>query len=270
MNNILSALMWFAIFGGVFGLLLAIAAKIFAVKVDERVVAITEVLPGANCGGCGYAGCTALAEAIVGGKAKTSACVVCDHEVSKKIAEIMGVQADVTVRKRAQVMCSGTIDKAKKKYIYNGAADCLAAVKLGGGDKICPNGCVGLGSCTKVCAFGALKVVNGVATVNDHLCTGCGQCVQACPKHIIKLVPYSSPYRVACMSADRGPVTKSYCDAGCIACKICEKNCPSGAVTVNDFVAAIDYDKCSACGVCMEKCPRKIIHLATSVKLKLD
>lgn len=270
MNNILSALLWFALFGGVFGILLAIAAKAFAVKVDERVEAIRELLPGANCGGCGYAGCTALAEAIVKGEAKTSSCVAAADECSVKIAEIMGIKADTSERKRAQVMCSGTLDKAKKKYIYNGAADCLAAVKLGGGDKICPNGCVGLGSCTKVCAFGALKVINGVAVVDDSVCTGCGQCVVACPKHIIKLVPVSSPYRVACMSVDKGAVTRSYCDAGCIACKICEKNCPSGAVTVNDFVAAIDYEKCTACGICAEKCPRKIIHKDKSVVVKPD
>lgn len=268
MNTVVWALIWFAVFGGAFGILLAIAAKAFAVKVDERVTAICEVLPGANCGGCGYTGCTALAEAIVKGEAKTSACVVADDECSSKIAEIMGCAADVSVRKRAQVMCSGTLGRAKKKYLYDGAADCLAAVKLGGGDKVCPNGCVGLGSCTKVCPFGALKVVDGVAVVNDHLCTGCGQCVEACPKHIIKLVPYSAPYRVACMSVDKGAVTKSYCDVGCISCRICEKNCPAGAVTVNDFVASIDYDKCTACGICAEKCPRKIIYYDKSVKIK--
>ncbi len=265
MNNILLALMWFAIFGAGFGLLLAIASKAFYVKVDQRIPEICDALPGANCGGCGYTGCTALAEAIVKGEAKINACVVADSEAIEKIAEIMGCKAEAAVRMRAQVMCSGSSGRAKKKYIYKGANDCIAATKLGGGDKLCPNGCIGLGTCTEVCTFGALKIVDGVAKVDDSLCIGCGQCTSACPKHIIKLVPFDAPYRVACMSVDKGPVTKSYCEVGCISCRICEKNCPAGAITVNDFVASIDYEKCTGCGVCAEKCPRKIIHCDKSV-----
>lgn len=265
MTNILTAVLWFAVFGGVFGLLLAIASKAFAVKVDERIPEICDALPGANCGGCGFAGCSALAEAIVKGEAKTNACVVGGAEAAEKISEIMGCKAEAAVRRRAQVMCSGSGERAKKKYLYNGAPDCIAATKLGGGDKLCPNGCIGLGTCTKVCAFGAIKIVDGIAKVDDAICGGCGQCAEACPKHIIKLVPYDAPYRVACMSVDKGPVTKSYCEVGCISCRICEKNCPAGAITVNDFVASIAYDKCTGCGVCAEKCPRKIIHLDKSV-----
>ena len=265
MTNILMALLWFALFGGAFGLLLAIASKAFHVKVDERIPEICDVLPGANCGGCGYAGCAALAEAIVKGEAKISACVVADNECVGKIAEIMGCPTEAAVRKRAQVMCSGSKDRAKKKYIYNGANDCIAATRLGGGDKLCPNGCIGLGTCTEVCSFGALNIVDGIAKVDDALCTGCGQCITACPKNIIRLVPFDAPYRVACMSVDKGPVTKSYCEVGCISCRICEKNCPVGAVTVNDFVASIDYEKCTGCGICAEKCPRKIIHCDQSV-----
>ncbi len=259
LTNVLYALVFFALLGGLFGFLLALAAKAFAVKVDPRVEKVLEILPGANCGGCGYAGCNALAEAIVKGEAKTNACSALGDENISKIAEIVGAKAEKSKRMRAQVMCSGTFNKAKKKYIYNGAHDCNAAVKLGGGDKICPNGCVGLGSCVKACAFGAISVVDGVAVVDDRLCVGCGQCQNACPKHIIKLIPFDAPYVVACMSVDKGAVTRSYCDSGCIACKICEKNCPAGAITVNEFVASIDYDKCTGCGICAEKCPRKII-----------
>ena len=259
LTNILYALMWFVILGGLLGLALAIAAKVFAVKVDERIPALQEKLPGANCGGCGYAGCSALAEAIVKGEAKPSACVVGGNEVAAEIAKIMGVEAEAPVRMRAQVMCSGTSEFAKKKYIYEGAPDCRAATKLGGGNKLCPNGCIGLGTCVSVCQFGAIKIENGISAVDYTKCQGCGMSVEACPKHIIKLIPYDSKVWVGCMSVDKGAITRSYCDVGCISCRLCEKTCESGAIHVNDFVASIDYTKCTQCGKCVEKCPRKII-----------
>jgi Na+-translocating ferredoxin:NAD+ oxidoreductase RNF subunit RnfB len=251
--------MWFAIMGGVLGLALAIAAKVFAVKIDERIPKIREKLPGANCGGCGYAGCAALAEAIVKGEAKPTACVVGGEAVSDAVAEIIGIKSDKPVRMRAQVMCSGTSGFAIKKYVYVGAPDCIAASKLGGGNKFCPNGCIGLGTCASVCPFEAIKIENGVSAVDYEKCQGCGKCVQACPKQIIKLIPYDSKYWVGCMSVDKGAVTRSYCEVGCISCRLCEKACESGAIQVNDFVAAIDYTKCTQCGKCVEKCPRKII-----------
>ncbi len=262
--DILYAIMWFAILGAVLGIMLAVAAKVFAVKVDERIPEICDELPGANCGGCGYAGCTALAEAIVRGEAKTTACVVGGSEVASAISEIMGSAAGDVVRYRAQVMCSGEAGVAKKKYHYNGANDCIAATKLGGGDKLCPNGCIGLGSCAKVCTFDAIRIVNGVASVDYSKCAGCGNCVSACPKHIIRLIPFDAKYWVGCMSVDKGAKTRSYCEVGCISCRICEKNCPQGAITVDDFVAHIDYTKCTSCGICAEKCPRHIIK--TGVK----
>ncbi|MBQ8509132.1 MAG: RnfABCDGE type electron transport complex subunit B [Clostridia bacterium] len=258
-QNILFAALWFALMGGLLGLALAIASKVFAVKVDERIPAISEKLPGANCGGCGYAGCSALAEAIVKGEAKTSACVVGGDAVASEIAAIMGMKAEKTVRMRAQVMCSGSAEFAKRKYNYEGAPDCIAATRLGGGNKLCPNGCIGLGTCVSICPFDAIRIENGVSAVDYEKCQGCGKCVEACPKHIIKLIPYDSTHWVGCMSVDKGAVARSYCDVGCISCRICEKNCQHDAIHVNNFVAVIDYDKCVMCGVCVEKCPRKII-----------
>ncbi len=267
-KNILFALMWFAILGGGLGLALAIASKVFAVKVDPRVPEIQDKLPGANCGGCGYAGCAALAEAIVKGEALPSACIVGGEEVAAEVAAIMGVTADkAPVRMRAQVICSGTHELAKKKYIYEGAPDCQSAAKLGAGDKLCPNGCIGLGTCAAICPFGAIKVEKGVAAVDYHICKGCGLCVGACPKHIIRLIPYDSEIWVGCASGDKGPLTKSYCEVGCIGCKICEKTCKHDAIHVSSTltagaigqVAMIDYDKCTQCGECVAKCPRKII-----------
>lgn len=258
-ENILFAVMWFAILGAVMGLLLAIASKVFFVKTEEKVAEISELLPGANCGGCGYAGCSALAEAIANGEAKTSACVAGDEELAAKLAAIMGVPAEKPIRLRAQVMCSGTAEYAKKKYIYKGAKDCFAASKMSGGDKLCPNGCTGLGTCVNACKFDAIRVVNGVAVVDYEKCQACGRCVEACPKRIIRLIPYDSKHWVGCMSVDKGAVTRTYCEVGCISCHLCEKACGHDAIHVNGGVAAIDYEKCVECGDCVAKCPRKII-----------
>ena len=171
----------------------------------------------------------------------------------------MGVDAGEQVRMRAQVMCSGTGEYAKKKYIYEGIDDCVAASKIGGGDKMCKNGCIGLGTCVRACPFDAIVVENGVAAVDYSKCKGCGICVSACPKGIIKLIPFDAKHWVGCMSVDDGKNTRKVCDVGCISCKICQKNCPAGAINVDNFVASIDYDKCTGCDICTDKCPRHII-----------
>ncbi len=259
MNDILTALVCFAVISGVLGIILAVSAKVFAVKTDERIEKINECLPGANCGGCGYTGCAALAQAIVEGKAEVNACNSVSEEALAQIGEIMGVRAEHGKRFRAQVMCSGTHELAKKKYIYNGISDCAAANKLAGGDKLCPNGCIGLGTCKAACKFDAIHIINGVAAVDYDKCRACGACVSACPKGIIKLIPYDARHWVGCMSTDKGPVTKSFCEVGCIGCKLCERKCPVGAIKVTNFVAEINYDLCTGCGECEKACPRKII-----------
>lgn len=260
MTEIIITVVVFALLGGAFGILLAYASKIFEIKTDERVPKVLEVLPGANCGGCGYSGCAALADAIVRGDARPESCTVGGAECAAAIGEIMGVEVHKSKRMRAQVMCSGQGNAAKKKYIYSGAHDCISAEKLGGGDKLCPNGCIGLGTCVASCPFGAISVVDGVAAVDYHKCEGCGACVPACPKHIIELIPYDAEHWVGCKSVENGVNTKKQCANGCISCHICEKNCPTGAISVNEYVASIDYDKCIGCGLCSEKCPRGIVH----------
>ena len=269
MDNILVSVLWFALLGLVFGLILAIASKVLAIKRDERIEQVEECLPGANCGACGYPGCSGYAAAVVKGEAKIGGCLAGGNACAQAIAKIMGTEAENMVERRAQVLCCGTHDQAERKYIYDGAPDCLSASKLGGGDKLCPYGCLGLGSCANVCKFDAITVENGVATIDREKCTGCGECTQVCPKHIIQLVPVDKVYRVECMSEDSGKLTRSYCNVGCIGCRICEKNCESDAIHVVGSKATIDYDKCTNCGKCAEKCPRKIIRTIDSANSRV-
>lgn len=262
MKEIITALLVFLGLGAVIGVLLALASRIFHVERDERIDKISEVLPGANCGGCGFAGCAALAESIVKGDAKCNACTVGGNEVATAVAKIMGVAPEHAHRMRAQVMCSGTSECSARKMDYAGVRDCRAAAAIGGGDKMCPNGCIGLGTCAAACPFDAITVENGVAVVDYARCRGCGVCVASCPKHIIELIPYDSRHWVGCKSVSDGSMTRKVCEMGCIGCGICAKNCPEGAITVENHVAKIDYEKCTGCDTCVSKCPRKIIWSA--------
>ena len=265
--NILLAVVWFLVIGGALGIALSLAAKFMKVKEDPRIEEITENLPRANCGGCSYAGCSAFATAVANGEAKPSKCAVASKEAISKISAIMGIEAETQIRMRAQVMCSGTHDHAKLKYEYEGIQDCVSAVRLAGGNKLCPNGCMGFGSCVEACKFDAIKIINGTAAVDYTKCQACGACVSACPKSLIALVPFEAKYWVGCKCTEKGASTRTWCDVGCIGCKICEKNCESGAIKVENNLAKIDYSLCNSCGKCFEACPRHIIwssdvHLA--------
>lgn len=255
--NILTAVLCVGGIGIVFGILLAIASKFFAVEKDPRLELIEEALPGANCGGCGYAGCANMAAAILDGSAPVSGCPVGGEASASKIAEIMGVEAATGEKLVAAVMCTGKC--GEDRFDYKGLENCLAAANLGGGFKGCKFACMGLGSCVKACPFGAMEIKDGVAEVNEDKCKACGKCVETCPKGLIKLVPSSRAVEVKCSSKDKGIVTKNTCETGCIGCKMCERNCESGAVKVTDNLAEIDYSKCTGCGVCAEKCIRKTI-----------
>ncbi len=260
MSDILLPALAMGAVGLVLGIILTAASKIFKVEVDERIEKITECLPGANCGGCGYAGCGGYAAAIVNGEAEIGACASGGQAAADKIAEIMGVEAGTVEPMRAVVMCSGTSEAAVDRYDYYGVADCVTASKLqGGGHKACGYGCLGYGSCVEVCSEGGISIVNGIASIDGSACIGCGACKKVCPKNIIDLVPKRNKIYVKCKSCDKGAAMKQKCAVGCIGCRMCEKACPAGAITVTDSHAAIDYAKCTGCGLCAEKCPRKII-----------
>lgn len=261
--NITGILIAAALVGGVglfIGLFLGIAGIKFYVEVDEKEEAVLSALPGNNCGGCGYAGCSGLAAAIAKGEAEVGACPVGGEPVAKKIAEIMGVEAGDSVRMVAFVKCQGDCDKAKNDYDYSGAEDCaMLSFVPNGGPKSCNQGCLGFGSCVKACPFDAIHVVNGVAVVDKEACKACGKCVAACPKQLIELIPYDAKYAVACSNTEKGPVAMKECDVACIGCTLCAKNCPAEAVTIENFNAHIDQDKCIGCGACAAKCPKKAI-----------
>ena len=266
MDRVLMGFGILAVMGAAFGLILSFAAKVFAVEKDPREEAILECLPGANCGGCGYPGCSGYAAAVVAGKAPVNACAVGEGPVAAKIAEIMGNSNVSVVRKEAVVHCTGGgVDV--KKYEYLGIHDCLAAARLpGGGPLGCDFGCLGMGTCERVCPFDAIHVKNGVAVVDENKCKACGKCVDACPRHIISLEPFSTKKHVSipCSSKAKGPAVMKVCTNGCIGCGICAKSCPKEAITVENNLAKIDYDKCVGCGICASKCPRHTITVDAS------
>ena len=260
-----------AVLGGlglVFGLVLAAASKLFYVEVDPRLEKLNDALPGANCGGCGYAGCGGYAEAVLNGEAEIGLCASGGAECANAMAAIMGVEIGDFRRKVALVRCAGyhSLDAegnpkgAKKKGEYEGFKDCLAASKVGGsGPLVCKYGCLGYGNCVKACKYGAISVVDGVAQVDREKCVGCMACAAACPRKLITSVYYDNPVMIPCNSKAKGAVTVRGCSQGCIGCSLCVKICPEEAITVENHLAVIDYSKCTACGLCSQVCPKHLI-----------
>lgn len=193
MDMILLSIVVVAVTGMVLGICIAVAAKKFAVEADPRIDEVTGMLPGANCGGCGFAGCADLAKNIVEGKAPANKCPVCTPEAVARIAEYLGQKVEESEKKVAVVLCSGTLSHSKMGAKYNGVLDCRSAVQLNGGAKDCRFGCIGFGSCARACKFGAIEVIDGLAVVHPEICVGCGQCAEVCPRKLIKLVPCVGP-----------------------------------------------------------------------------
>lgn len=254
------------VLGTVFGLVLAIASKVFAVETDERLEPMIDALPGANCGGCGYSGCAAYAQAVLEGKAPIGLCASGGDAAAQAMAKIMGVQAAKLERRVAMVLCRG-IDTAQKAR-YDGIHDCVAAGKVAGkGPLACEYGCLGFGTCLKACKYGALSIKNSHAFIDADVCVGCMSCVSACPRHVIAPVPYEADIVVACNSRVKDALVTDVCVLGCVGCGICEDVCPNGAIRLVDNLARIDYSRCVSCGLCAEHCPQ---HLISDANLRRD
>ncbi|MBQ6906735.1 MAG: RnfABCDGE type electron transport complex subunit B [Clostridia bacterium] len=262
LEGIITAAVMLGVIGCLIALVLNFAGDKFYVKVNENTEKIIEVLPGNNCGGCGYAGCNALADAIAEGKAMPNACPVGGKDVASKIAGIMGSQLDESARMVAFVHCGGECSKSVKSAAYNGPSDCISAKAVqSNGGKACLYGCMGYGTCVDVCEFDAISIQNGISVVDKEKCRACGKCIKVCPNSLISLVPYDSNAKVKCSSQERGPVVKKQCTAGCLGCTLCTKQCPVNAIEMKGNVPVIDYDKCTFCGACAEKCPSKCISM---------
>lgn len=241
------------------GILLTVASEIFHVETDERVEKISEALPQANCGACGFAGCADYADAIVNSGAATNLCRPGGAESATKIAEILGVSASEVTPMTAVVRCKGDCNSALKQFDFGGTQTCKAVKRFYGGDKFCKFGCIGLGDCVAVCEHNAIKIENGIARVIPALCGACGQCAEVCPNQLISIKPKSHRTEVYCSSKDTAKATKMACKSGCMGCRLCVKNCPVQAISVVDNHAVIDYSKCTECGKCAEVCPAKAI-----------
>lgn len=258
--TILTAAISLGVMGLVFGAILAYASQKFAVEIDPRVSAVRDAVPGANCGACGFPGCDGFANAVVKGTAPVNGCPVGGADCAKAIGIIMGLDAGETIKRVAKVKCEGHEENCQNRYDYDGLESCVAANMLNGGPKKCLFGCMGLGSCVQVCPFDAIFINDKkLAEVDPEKCTACNKCIDICPKAVIDLVPYSQLTIVACNNKEKGPQVKKNCSVACIACGICQRNCPFDAIHVINNLAEIDYDKCTNCMICVEKCPTHAI-----------
>jgi electron transport complex protein RnfB len=261
MNEILIPVLIVGGIGLFCGLLLAVASVVMAVPKDEKAEAIREMLPGANCGACGFSGCDGYAKAMSSGEAQPGLCTVGGAAVAKTISEYLGCGMTDVQAKVSLVHCLGSYDYTNDKMDYEGIKTCAGAALVAGGTASCQYGCMGLGDCVRACPYGAINVCNGVARIEPTRCKGCSLCVKACPKHLISLVPVKKQAVVRCSNCDKGAVTNKVCKIGCIGCMKCEKTCTHDAIHVKDFHATVDAEKCVGCGECAAACPRHCITM---------
>lgn len=248
--------------GCIAALLLGMAARRFAVTVDPRQIALREVLAGANCGACGYPGCDAYARALVTGTAKPDLCSPGGMETLSRIAAILGVTVTEHQPQVAVVRCQGDRQHALPKYAYQGLRDCRAAQKLALGPKLCPAGCLGLGSCVQRCPFDALTIdARGLAVVDRSRCIGCGLCVTICPRQVLVLAPTTEPIQVLCNSREVAAKIKSYCSLGCLGCRLCVHKAPDCFVMDNSLARVrYGHSQSAAMTEAMAHCPHRCIH----------
>lgn len=269
MSSIWIAVIVLGAVGLIAAVVLFVASKKFAVEEDPRIAQISEVLPQANCGGCGYPGCSGFAGACVkaadAGSIEGMLCPVGGQPVMEKVASILGMEAAAATPKVAVVRCNGTCENRPRVVEFDGVRSCRVALMTGTGETACAFGCLGCGDCVNACQFGAIKInpQTGMPEVDENLCTACGACVKACPRKIIELRPKGPKGRrmvVKCVNRDKGAVANKVCKASCIGCGKCVKACPFEAITLANNLAYIDPEKCRLCRKCEEACPKGAIH----------
>jgi Na+-translocating ferredoxin:NAD+ oxidoreductase RNF subunit RnfB len=261
MDTILIAVLSVTVIGAVCAAALCAASKFMYVEVDERVRAISECLPGTNCGACGFPGCEGYATALVqdSGVAVTL-CTPGGNETAMQIGGILGVEAGDVAAKLAFIRCRGDVSKHEQKMDYKGIQTCYAAKQIFGGGGACAFGCLGYGDCLTVCPDDAICIEGGIARINTRVCTGCGLCVKACSQNLITIEDADIKPVILCANTEKGAVARKKCASACIACTKCVRECPSAAITLENFLAVIDYTKCTACGHCAQTCPTRCIQ----------
>jgi RnfABCDGE-type electron transport complex B subunit len=273
MNTLVLTVLTLSVLGILLAVILYFVAQKFHVEEDPRIDDVEKMLPGANCGGCGFAGCRAMADALVTRENIASLfCPVAGGQTMKNIAGFLGKTAPEKEPMVATIRCGGTCQKRPKVNHYDGAMNCAVVNSFYVGESACAYGCIGYGDCVSACKFGALSLntETGLVEVNPDKCTACGACVKACPKGLIELRkkwPKNRAVYVACRSKNRGAVVMKACKAGCIGCGKCAKVCPFGAITVDNFLAYIDPEKCKLCRKCVNECPTGAIHIENMERL---
>ncbi len=269
MNDILIAVIVLGGIGLVSAVVLYLCSKRFAVYEDPRIGEVGELLPGANCGGCGFAGCGGMAEALVKGADKGSldglSCPVGGSEVMTRVADLLGMAIQNGAPQVAVVRCGGTCELRPKIVLYGGLRTCSAMHACGAGESACGYGCLGCGDCVAACQFNAIHInpETGLAEVDEDRCTACGACTRACPRGIIELRrkgPKGRRVFVSCVNRDKGAAAMKACKAACIGCGKCVKECQFGAISLDGNVSYIDSEKCRLCRKCVDVCPTKAIH----------
>ena len=259
MNNVLSILLPAGIIGVMglaFGMIIAFTGKIFAVKQDPLKDKIREVLPGANCGGCGFAGCDAYAQAVADGTAEPNRCPVAGEKGAEEIGAIVGREVVRLEPRTALVRCRGDLEACSLRFEYDGPKTCRAASIAASGDKSCQYACLGFGDCAQVCMFDAITIVEGrIALVDPEKCTGCGACANACPRSVIAMVRRKRAVLSVCSAKEKGQFVRDNCSAGCISCGKCVRVCLFGAIKMKDELPAIDAERCMGCMQCADTCP---------------
>lgn len=244
------------------GVLLGLFKKIFHVDTDPKIQLVRDALSGANCGGCGLAGCDAFAGAVVKGEAPTNGCVAGGASCAEKIAKILGSVGVEVKPKVAFLACAGSSDCTAPKAEYIGVKTCKAAQLTMNGINKCTFGCIGFGDCVEACPFGALYMGdNGFPKVNKSKCVACGKCVAACPKHLFRLIDadLKGPVAVCSNKSDNKPQIRKDCSRGCFKCGLCAKKCPEQCIDLSLGIPVVDYAKCTKCGTCVGACPDKVL-----------